>query len=391
MGQRPLKNLRDVRDRLLGYRRESVARITRIPVSRLAEIEGDQSVPTVFELEQLSQAYGIEYELLLNRPIRLGPGDLVMALASLEEFHEIGDLQRFRIIEAFNAAKDLSSLEDLLGLPAPEEIARLAHDKGSAPYQQGADAAAKVRQRFGIAPGPVPSMRDLVRDLMPEMRLLYAELGSQGPAGVTFASAQTHPTIVLNLEGKNRSPAVRRFSLAHELAHLFIDRPRGKPLAILSGYQTESSLAIEQRANAFAVRLLCAQSELESLPGDGVEAAGCLIEKCGVHYAAARLYLRNARGIMTLPERIPGALLTRSIDHKWEEAEEPHGLAGFPIKRVPPERRTYVAAAAGEAYSRGLISRNRFAELLRVPPTEDVEQVLDFFVLAPPEEMEGVA
>jgi transcriptional regulator with XRE-family HTH domain len=134
VGHRALKNLRDVRDRLLGYRRESVARITRIPVSRLAEIEADQSVPTVFELEQLSQAYGIEYELLLNRPIRLGPGDPLLTLASLEEFHEIGDLQRFRIIEAFNAAKDLRSLEALLGPPAPTEIPKVAHDKGSAPY-----------------------------------------------------------------------------------------------------------------------------------------------------------------------------------------------------------------------------------------------------------------
>ncbi len=391
MGRRPLKNLLDVRERLLRYRRESVARITRIPVSRLEEIEDDQSVPTVFELEQLSQVYGIEYERLLNRPIRLAPGDLLLTLASLEEFHEIGDLQRFRIIEAFNAAKDLRSLEALLGLPAATEIPKVAHDKGSAPYQQGADAARIVRLRFGIAPGPIASMRDLVRDLMPEIRLFYAELGSQGPAGVTLADAQIPTTIVLNLEGKNRSPAVRRFSLAHELAHLFIDRPRLKPLAILSGYQTESALATEQRANAFAVRLLCPQNELESLRRDALEAAKTLIEKYGMHYAAARLYLRNARGITTLPERIPEALLMSSIEHKWEEAEEPHGLSGFPIKRVPPERRTYVAAAAAQAYSQGLISRGRFAEMLRVPPTEEVEQVLDFFTLAPPVEIDAVA
>jgi Zn-dependent peptidase ImmA (M78 family) len=234
-------------------------------------------------------------------------------------------------------------------------------------------------------------MRDFVRDLLPEMRLFYAELGSEGPAGVTLAKAQIRPTIILNLEGKNRNPAVRRFSLAHELAHLFIDRQRGKPLAILSGYQTESALAIEQRANAFAVRLLCPQNELESVPGDAFEAAKTLIQKYGMHYAAARLYLRNARGIKTLPERIPEALLISSIDHNWEEAEEPHGLSAFPIKRVPPERRTYVAAAAAQAYSRNLISRNRFAEILRVPPTEEIEQVLDFFALAPPEAMEDVA
>ena len=383
--------MKDVRERLLGYRRESVARITRISIDRLSEIETGGEIPTVFELEQLSQVYGIDYELLLERPIRLGPSDIVQALASLDEFHEIGDLQRFRIIEASNAGRDLRSLEALLGLPAPVEIVRIAHDKGVPPYRQGAGVAVKVRERSGVSSGPVPSMRDFVRDLLPEMRLFYAELGSEGPAGVTLAKAQIRPTIILNLEGKNRNPAVRRFSLAHELAHLFIDRQRGKPLAILSGYQTESALAIEQRANAFAVRLLCPQNELESVPGDAFEAAKTLIQKYGMHYAAARLYLRNARGIKTLPERIPEALLISSIDHNWEEAEEPHGLSAFPIKRVPPERRTYVAAAAAQAYSRNLISRNRFAEILRVPPTEEIEQVLDFFALAPPEAMEDVA
>ncbi len=386
-----LKNLKDVRERLLGYRRESVARITRIPIDRLSEIETGRGTPTVFELEQLSQVYGIDYELLLERPIRLGPSDMVQALASLDEFHEIGDIQRFRIIEASNAARDLRSLEALLGLPAPAEIARIAHDKGVPPHRQGAGVAAKVRKKFGLSLGPIPSMRDFVRDLFPEVRLFYAELGSEGPAGVTLAGGEIRPTIILNLEGKNRNPAVRRFSLAHELAHLFIDRPRGKPLAILSGYQTENALAIEQRANAFAVRLLCPPNELESLPGDALEAAKTLIEKYGMHYAAARLYLRNAKGITTLPERIPEALLISSTDHKWEEAEEPHGLSGFPIKRVPPERRTYVAAAAAQAYSQGLISRGRFAEVLRVPPTEEVEQVLDFFALAQPEEMDAVA
>jgi Zn-dependent peptidase ImmA (M78 family) len=391
MGLRPLKSLRDVRKRLLGYRRESVARICGVSIERLKEIETGRETPTVFELEQLSRVYGIDYELLLELPVRLGPSDIVRALASLDEFREIGDVQRFRIIEASNAARELSFLENLLSAPAPADAPRVAYAKGTAPYQQGAQAAAKVREIFALAPGPVPSMRDFVRDLIPEMRLLYAELGSEGPAGVTLANAQMRPMIILNLEGKNRNPAVRRFSLARELAHLFIDRQCGKPLTILSGYQTESGLAIEQRANAFAVRLLCPQAELESLPGDGLKAAKCLIEKYGIHYAAARLYLRNERGIKTLPERIPEALLTSSIDHKWEEAEEPHGLSAFPIKRVPPERRTYVAAAAAQAYSRSLISRNRFAEILRVPPTEEIEQVLDFFALAPPEAMDDVA
>lgn len=385
-----LKNLKDVRERFLGYRPDTVARIAGISIERLEQIETDQAPATVFELEELCRIYGIDYELLLDRPIRLGPNDVVGAFASLDEFHEIGDLQRFRIIETANAAKELRSLETLLDLPPAADVRRIAFSKESPPYRQGAQVAAKLREHLGLPAGPIPSIRDFVRESFPQVRVFYAELGRDDPAGVSFADEHTGPVVVLNLIGKNKNPAVRRFSLAHELGHLLMDHPRGKPVAILSGYQTESGLAIERRANAFAIRLLCPPGQLASLAEEGVEAAKTLMQDYGMHYAAARLYLRNERKGL-LPEQMPQSLVGSWIDQRWEAAERPDGLFDFPIERVPPERRTYLAAVASQAYSRGKISRNQFADLLRVPPTEEVEQILDFFVLAPPEEMEDVA
>jgi Zn-dependent peptidase ImmA (M78 family) len=47
---------------------------------------------------------------------------------------------------------------------------------------------------------------------------------------------------------------VRRFTLAHELCHLLLDREYGDELAIASG--PWAPLAIEQRANAFAAAFL---------------------------------------------------------------------------------------------------------------------------------------
>ena len=390
MGIGTLKNLNDVRTRVLDYRRETAARLSGIAAERLAEIESDKAIPTVFELEQLSRIYGIDYELLLNRPIRLGPGDVVEAFASLDEFRVIGDLHRYRIIEIANAARELHPLEALLGLPPSKQTTAIAYNKGDPAYRQGADVAAKLRKRLGLAGGPIRSVRNLVRESFPGIRVLYAELGSDGPAGITFADAQREPFIALNLQGKNRNPAVRRFSLAHELGHVLMDRSRGKPLAILSGYQTETGLAIERRANAFAIRLLCPQNELASLPEDGLDAARALIHDYGMHYSAVRLYLKNEKKCV-LPAQRPESIVGSWIDEKWEEAEKPYGVSDFPLTRVPAERRTYVAELAGLAYSKGKISRTRFADLLRVPPTEEVEQVLDFFELAPPEEMEDVA
>ena len=390
MGLGTLKNLKDVRLQLLGYRPETVARIAGVPVERLEQIETDRALATVFELEELSRIYGIDYELLLNRPIRLGPGDVVGAFASLDEFHEIGDFQRFRIIETANAARELRSLETLLSLSHAKEVERISSSKNAPPYRQGAEVAKKLREQLGLHAGPIPSVRDFLREGFPHVRVFYADLGREGPAGVSFADAETGPDIVLNLLGKNGNPAVRRFSLAHELGHLLMDRPRGKPLAILSGYLTDKDRGIEQRANAFAIRFLCPEVELASLPEDGLEAAKRLIQEYGMHYSAARLYLKNERKI-TLPREIPDSLVGTWIDQKWEAAEKPYGVFDFPIERVPPERRTHLAEVAAQAYSRGRISRTRFAELLRVSPTEDVEQVLDFFALAPPEEMEDVA
>ena len=51
-----------------------------------------------------------------------------------------------------------------------------------------------------------------------------------------------------------QSPAVNRFTLAHELCHLLLDREYGNELAIATG--PWAPLAIEQRANAFAAAFL---------------------------------------------------------------------------------------------------------------------------------------
>ena len=46
----------------------------------------------------------------------------------------------------------------------------------------------------------------------------------------------------------------RRFTLAHELCHLLVDRDKGARLAIVSG--PWAPLDVERRANAFAAALL---------------------------------------------------------------------------------------------------------------------------------------
>jgi len=89
-----IENLKDVREKLLGYSRETAARLSRIAVERLASIEERGEVPTVFEADALSRIYGIDADLLADEPIQLAPGDGVVTLASRNELRGLDDVTR---------------------------------------------------------------------------------------------------------------------------------------------------------------------------------------------------------------------------------------------------------------------------------------------------------
>lgn len=388
--------LKDVRERLLGYRFDSVVRLASISAERLRAVEGEGAGPTVFEAEALSELYGIDSDRLLEQPIRLQPGDAVETLASLEEFVEVGDAIRARIVAAANAARDLVTLRKLQGLKE-DPRSRFTRDtrqlarprRASAPHGEGAYYATEWRKVLRLGSSPLPSLRDLVAERFPAITVLYARLGPDGPAGLSFADQLRGPTMVLNLDGKNVNPVVRRFSMAHELCHLLVDWDRRQSLAVLSGYLTDSGLDRERRANAFAVRFLCPPSVIPRLDREAPSVAASKLSEYGLPYAAVRLYLHNEASI-DLPHTPPPELVGVGTETAWATAEEPHGLSDFPLPDVPPERRTAVAQAAARAHSQGLIGRDAFARYLGVTPAADLERVLDFFALNPPADSDAV-
>lgn len=294
---------------------------------------------------------------------------------------------RARIIAAASAARDVRHLQGLNDVtPAPFQKFRESETPklSLAPFRQGAEFADHIRARFGRGAGPIESIRDFVIEQMPGVVLLYADLTADGPAGITFSDQVRGPTIVLNLQGRNTNAAVRRFSLAHELCHVLLDGRHTHKLAILSGYLSEAGLDKERRANAFAVRFMCPERMLKKLKLDEpTKAARQLLEEYGLHYGAARLYLRNVAGV-SVPPVPPPELSAVGVSGALERAEEPRGVANFPIGSVPPERRTHVAALAARAYSAGKLLRDAFADYLMLTPADDVEHVLDFFGLSPP-------
>jgi Zn-dependent peptidase ImmA (M78 family)/transcriptional regulator with XRE-family HTH domain len=380
-------NLQELREKLLGYRRESVARLTGLPLDRLEAIEEGRSQPTVYDLELLGPIYGLDAEALSEEPIQIATDDAIETLACLEEFKELGDVVRARIVAAANAARDARRLQRLNGIdviPMPTFKAADLPPLRMPAFRRGAEFAGLVRQRFGRGTGPIESVRDFVVEQIPAILLLYADLTSDGPAGITFSDGLRGSTIVLNLKGRNTNPAVRRFSLAHELCHALLDSRNTRLLAVLSGYLSERALDVEQRANAFAVRFICPERVLKKLKlGEPTKAAVHLLEEYGLHYGAARLYLRNEAQV-DLPPVPPPGLTAVGTDGRLDRAEAPKGIENFPIASVPPERRTEVARLAARAYADGKLSRDAFADYLALTPADDVERIVDFFGLMPP-------
>lgn len=379
------KNLWELRERFANLRAGTVADLAGIGRERLNLIE-QGAPPSVFELERLALVYGIDADALWDDPIVVDDADAVGVLTSQEEFRGVGDLTRARMLRAASAARDLRTLRGLLG-DAAEPPPRLPSPPPSlTPYQQGAALAEDLRRRLSLGVRAIPSMHDLVASALPSIAVLYADLGREGPAGLSFVDPTRGPAIVLNLRGKNENAAVRRFSLAHELCHLLADWNHADPLASISGYVTDAALPREQRANGFAVRLLCPETVVQRLSAYREEdAARMLIEEYRLHYQAARLYLRNEAGLH-LPQQPAPSLHASVADPTLDRAEQPHAIDDFPLAEVPFERRGLVAAAAVRAWSRDLISRDAAARYLGVTPGSEIERVADYFGEDFPEE-----
>jgi Zn-dependent peptidase ImmA (M78 family) len=378
--------IREVRTGLLGYQLAAVARHSGVDAVRLAEIEDQGAELTVFEADALGRVYGIDPEKLAETPITLAPGDGVEALALHEEFRDLADEVRYRVVQAANAARDLKRLREQAGAtPAVGSLPRLAPERGTAaPFRQGGRHAQQLRTQERLGAAPIPSMRDFVAEHFPAITVLYAYLTSEGPAGVTFADRLRGPTIVLNLEGKNVNPCVRRFSLAHELYHVLADWNRKSPLAVLSGFLTDSSLAIEQRANGFAARLICPESRIRRIKNPAsYERIRAELSGYGLHYRALQLYLDKEASVR-LPPTPPPELVGIGTEPGWYQAEAPIGVGEFPLTAVPPERRTDVARVATHLHVTGKLTRRGLADALAVSPVEDLDLVLDFFGLERP-------
>jgi Zn-dependent peptidase ImmA (M78 family) len=152
--------------------------------------------------------------------------------------------------------------------PASEsaDLARLVRGQSlasdlSQAWAQGYELAEQLHNQLAVdTEEPVDVEAILVR-LGVDLRVI--DLTDDGIRGLTVASPEHRPTITVNRRFKHgHGPDVRRFTLAHELCHLLLDRDQGRDVALASS-EDWAPVDVERRANAFAAMFLMPRAAVQ--------------------------------------------------------------------------------------------------------------------------------
>ncbi|MCC7230615.1 MAG: ImmA/IrrE family metallo-endopeptidase [Fimbriimonadaceae bacterium] len=371
----------------LGFARESLAQIE----------AGSRSVNSL-EIVRLARLYGRSLSSILLEDEASEEQPLTAIFRMQDTLAESPGL-REKLVEFSNIFQEARTIERLIG----DEPRQLPPDYGirdprnnAEAYEQGQELAKQERQRLGLGNGPIPDMAEVIS--MQGVWAVSAEMPDH-VSGICLFHSVIGAAVVIN---QNHSRTRRRFSYAHEYAHVLADR-RNRNASISSS--SNSKELIERRANSFASEFLMPSQGVIDLLGridkggpsretmwlfDPATELGEAIEKrnapgsqeIGFHDVAfvadwfqvsyeAAAYRLSDLGKVTrdrlqvlLDQRDEGR---RFIEHRGEEQ---------------PFLKAYVRWLAREAFRREAISGGRFRDFVALAglnPEEEFEQVKEHF------------
>jgi len=226
---------------------QKIAIATGLERRALGKIAGKSSVPSFFDAPR---RFGVTEKMVTARmahdavAARMAPGE-----SSIGVLRRI--LQRLAAIPATTPSQ---------ALEAASEDARGALGGGHAePYREGQIVAKALRKHLKLAPDSRVDPDRILRSRF-EVLVQYRDLGKNSEVIDGFACwGPAHgPAVIVNTRGiHSHSERGRRATLAHEIAHLLLDRDATLPLAEVKGHLPTTRP--EQRASAFAAELLIPQ------------------------------------------------------------------------------------------------------------------------------------
>ena len=358
----------------LGLTVERLARLAGLRPAEVVQAETAGKVSPIRTLERLAPPLAVDERFLGSASARSADPELGVRFRRLSN-PETGEpsLSPTAVVKLAEAAWVIARQEDLLTEidkePPPARAFRRDPDYRFPAYQAGYRLAARTRQLLDIAPdAPIPSLRRIIEDVL-RIPVVETELG-QALAGATIANG-AHRGIVVNVEGRNQNPWVRRMTLAHELGHLLWD-PAQKleslmvdRYAEIEGDPRRAQDPVEVRANAFAIALLAPPEEVDRIVrrhnGDW-DAVVSISERFGISVTASKAHVQNVCRYRVAPgRRMP------VISDEWK-AQENYTNDYFPIRTTPVARRGRFAWAVVRSMERRLISLDTAATLLATDP-----------------------
>lgn len=398
LGQR----LRDARE-VNGLTQEDVGRHLDVARSAIAEIEAGRRSVSGLELDRLAYLFGRDLrDFLAPEPVG-SSGDVLTALFRAQPSIAQSDVLMDELRQSVHLGRELSRLEERLSIQTRAMTAAfypLPSPRGRyEAVEQGEKTALEERRRLGLGDTPIDDLAELLED--EGVRTAWIDLPDD-VSGLSILDPSVGLFIVVN---SVHHWYRRRFSYAHEYAHVLFDRERLGTVSVAS----ERDDLREVRANAFAAAFL--------LPRGGVVR---FIENLGKgRPSRSRAQVFDEADVLRVEERSgPGTqvlqlydvvqlahhfgvsrmsalyrllnlnLLSRTDFERLQEQEQAGrgrelylalGLEEPPHQRARHEFRTRFLGLALEAYRREEITRGKLRELAALVKLEDdrLDKLLD--------------
>ena len=227
-----------------------------VELSRLAisQIEGGNRSVSSIELDRIAYAVGRDIKSFLADDF-VEQDALAALFRSEAQLAEQAELLQ-ALQESLALGREMTNLERLLGIDRAQLHAATyevpaAKSRWNA-IQQGQRVAADERQRLGLGVSPINDLLEVFESQGVRTGMVSLP---DNISGLTLWDNKIGIFVVIN---RDHSALRRRFSLAHEYAHVLIDRDRS---GAISRAENRSEL-LEVRANAFAAELM--------MPAEGV-------------------------------------------------------------------------------------------------------------------------
>lgn len=227
---------------------DEVAKHLGVSRPTVVQIEAGKRSVSSLELDKLAYLYGRDIREFIAESFREEDTLAALFRAQPDVTGQPAVMEALR--ECIALGRELTNLERLVGID--RDLTAVAAYPGQAPrnrweaIQQGQRLAAEERRRLGLGSAPLPDLADLLETQ--GVRTGLVEL-LEDVSGLTLSDRNIGLFVVAN---RAHHHLRRRFSFAHEYAHVVVDRDR----AGLVSRTTDRDDLVEVRANAFAAGFL---------------------------------------------------------------------------------------------------------------------------------------